>query len=202
VRRKMFQTFMEELRPSPETKILDVGVTSDSFYPESNYFEKMYPYSNQITCVGTEDGSHLMEMFAGLKYFQVTSGQPLPFGSDEFDIVFSNATLEHVGSRTAQASFLQEVCRVGKAFFVTTPSRWFPIEHHTGLPFLHYLPPAIFRSTIRNTRYKYWASESTLNIVTANEIKKLFPEDSRPEVRVIRLLGIGSNLVAFGKTKA
>ncbi len=29
VRRKMFQLFMESMRPEPETSVLDVGVTSD-----------------------------------------------------------------------------------------------------------------------------------------------------------------------------
>jgi len=200
MRRKMFQLFMEEFTPDPHTTILDVGVTSDSFYPESNYFERMYPYPNQITCVGTEDGSHLMKAYKGLKYRRVTTGQPLPFRSLEFDIVFSNATVEHVGSRSAQARFLKEICRVGKSFFVTTPSRWFPFEHHTGLPLLHYLPSTLFRKIIQHSRYKYWASESTLNILTAVELKELFPEECRTEVRVLRLLGVGSNLVAYGKS--
>ena len=200
MRRKMFQMFMEEFRPTSATTILDVGVTSDSFYPESNYFEKLYPYPSQVTCVGTEDGSHLMQTYPGLKYLRVTGQEPLPFAAREFDIVFSNAVVEHVGSRSAQANFLEDICRVGKSFFVTTPSRWFPVEHHTGLPLLHYLPPNLFRRFIRNTRYKYWSSESTLNILTAHELRSLFPAALRPTVRVLRLVGIGSNLVAFGKT--
>ena len=200
MRRKMFQMFMEEFRPTSATTILDVGVTSDSFYPESNYFEKLYPYPSQVTCVGTEDGSHLMQTYPGLKYLRVTGQEPLPFAAREFDIVFSNAVVEHVGSRRAQANFLEDICRVGKSFFVTTPSRWFPVEHHTGLPLLHYLPPNLFRRFIRNTRYKYWSSESTLNILTAHELRSLFPAALRPTVRVLRLVGIGSNLVAFGKT--
>ena len=55
----MFLLFMEVMRPGPETTVLDVGVTSDERYRESNYFEQMYPYPHNITCVGTEDGSHL-----------------------------------------------------------------------------------------------------------------------------------------------
>ena len=76
-------------------------------------------------------------------------GEPLPFRDGEFDVVFSNAVVEHVGSRTAQAAFVGELCRVGKSFFITTPNRWFPVEHHTGLPLLHYLPASVFRSLLR-----------------------------------------------------
>ena len=93
--------------------------------------------------MGTEDGSHLEERYPGLSYKQVQPGDPLPFRDAEFDVVFSNAVLEHVGSRSAQAAFVRELCRVGKAFFITTPNRWFPIEHHTGLPMLHYLPAPV-----------------------------------------------------------
>ena len=141
VRRKMFDLFMRELTPGPDATVLDIGVTSDTTFRESNYFEKLYPHPHRITCVGTEDGSHLMHQFPGLRYQQVSAGSSLPFRDREFDIVFSNAVIQHTGSRRQQAAFAREACRVGKAFFITTPCRWFPFEHHTGLPFLHYLPP-------------------------------------------------------------
>ena len=116
-----------------------------------------------------------MREYPGLRYLPVVSGQPLPFKDREFDIVFSNAVLEHVGSRDAQARFVAELRRVSKALFITTPNRWFPFEHHTGLPFLHYLPPALFRALIRNTRYRHWADEANLNILTVPGMAKLFP---------------------------
>jgi SAM-dependent methyltransferase len=196
----MFLVFMEVMRPRPEAQVLDVGVTSDEHYRESNYFEQMYPFPHNITCVGTEDGSHLALRHPGLTYRHVRPGDPLPFRDREFDVVFSNAVIEHVGSRTAQAAFVRELCRVGKSFFVTTPNRWFPIEHHTGLPLLHYLPPAMFRAILRQTRYARWAEESALNILTAPELMRVFPADVAVSVRAVRLLGVPSNLVAFGRT--
>jgi SAM-dependent methyltransferase len=200
VRRKMFRVFMELMRPRPEATVLDVGVTSDARYQESNYFEQMYPYPHHITCVGTEDGSHLAQRYPGLSYRQVQAGEPLPFHDAEFDVVFSNAVLEHVGSRAAQAAFVRELCRVGKSFFITTPNRWFPFEHHTGLPLLHYLPPSVFRALLRRTKYQHWAEESNLNILTARELAALFPVDTAVDVHSVRLLGVPSNLVAFGRT--
>jgi SAM-dependent methyltransferase len=200
IRRKMFLVFMEVIRPRPEALVLDVGVTSDERYRESNYFEQMYPFPHNITCVGTEDGSHLAQRYPGLSYRQVKAGDPLPFRDAEFDVVFSNAVLEHVGNRAAQAAFVRELCRVGKSFFITTPNRWFPFEHHTGLPLLHYLPPSVFRSLLRRTRYRHWAEESNLNILTARELATLFPADRAVEVHSVRLLGVPSNLVAVGRT--
>ncbi len=57
-----------------------------------------------------------------------------------FDVVFSNAVIEHVGDRERQEALVREALRVGRRVFVTTPNRWFPIEVHTRLPFVHWLP--------------------------------------------------------------
>jgi SAM-dependent methyltransferase len=201
VRQKMFGLFMEALRPQPDSRILDVGVTSDHRFAESNYFEQMYPYPHRITCVGTEDGSHLESQYPGLTYTSVRPHEPLPFVDGAFDIVFSNAVVEHVGSRADQTQFLSEICRVGRAFFVTTPNRWFPFEHHTGLPLVHYLPAPAHRALLRHTRYRYWSGEEHLNILTARGLAGLFPKDATVEVQSVRLFGLPANLVAFGNSR-
>jgi SAM-dependent methyltransferase len=200
-REKMFNLFVNHFQPAPSTTVLDVGVTSDSAFRESNYFEQFYPYPRNITCVGTEDGSYLTERYPGLRFQQVRAGEPLPFQDGEFDIVFSNAVVEHVGDRRQRARFMAELIRVAKGFFITTPNRWFPVEHHTGLPFLHYLPAPIFRSLIRGSPYDYWAFEEHLNILTRRELTKILPRVASVRVEAIRLFGLVSNLVAIGSTE-
>jgi SAM-dependent methyltransferase len=195
----MFDLFISNFRPNESTTVLDVGVTSDSSFRESNYFEQFYPYPHNITCVGTEDGSHLCETYPGLRFRQVRPGEPLPFRDAEFDVVFSNAVLEHVGNRAQQAQFIGELSRVAKGFFITTPNRWFPVEHHTGLPLLHYLPAPLFRSLIRGSRYHYWAAEEHLNILTARELSHILPRAAAARVEKIRLFGAVSNLVVIGR---
>lgn len=81
----------------------------------------------------------------------ITEGdaRELPFPDNSFDYVFSNAVIEHVGGRDGARKMLAESARVAKVgAFHTTPNRWFPIETHTQLPFLHWLPrewqPAAF----------------------------------------------------------
>jgi SAM-dependent methyltransferase len=142
----------------------------------------------------------LEQQYPGLKYLHARAGEKLPFADQVFDIVFSNAVIEHVGSRAAQAAFVAELCRVGKAFFITTPNRWFPIEHHTGLPLLHWLPAGLYRALLRNTRYAYWSWDEHLNMLTGRLLSQLFPAGVRLQVRRIRLAGICSNLVAMGST--
>ena len=199
-RQKMFQLFMTVMRPGPDTRVLDVGVTSDQRFPESNFFERWYPHPERLTCVGTEDGAHLAARHPGLTYVPVAPHAPLPFADGTFDVVFSNAVVEHVGARAAQLAFVRELCRVGRAFFVTTPNRWFPVEHHTGLPFLHYLPAPLHRALLRRTRFRYWADEAHLNILTARRLAALFPPGVVPRLRAVRLAGVPTNIVAFGRS--
>ncbi len=199
-RRKMYRLFLEHFRPGPTTSVLDVGVTCDGSFAESNYLEQLYPYPERIVCVGTEDGSHLARRHPGLRFERVRAGEPLPFRDRDFDVVFSSAVVEHVGSRAAQREFLRELCRVGRGFFVTTPNRWFPLEHHTGIPLLHHLPAPLFRSLLRRTPWRYWSQEAHLNLLGAAELARAFPSGVTPTIRRVRIAGFTSNLVALGRS--
>ncbi len=196
-RRKIYAAFSEALRPQPEHTVLDVGVTSNTEREESNFFEQFYPYKDRITCVGTEDGSHLESRYPGLQFLAVKGGQALPFGDGVFDIAFSNAVLEHTGSTAEQARFIAEIARVSRRFFVATPNRWFPVEHHTGLPLLHYLPQPLYRSLLRHTQYRFWADEANLNMLSRRQLRSLAPKNLDCEVVLVRVLGMVSNLALW-----
>jgi SAM-dependent methyltransferase len=199
-RSAIYQRFLRVMSPGPGDRVLDIGVTSDTQHPESNFLERAYPWKRQITCVGTEDGSHLEREHPGVRFVRVTAGERLPFDDGAFDIVFSNAVIEHVGGSGRQRAFVAEALRVAPRVFLVTPNRWFPVETHTGLPLVHYLPPRLFRGLLGRTPYAIWASEDQLNLLTASSLARLFP----PEVRMmVEYGGVGagplhSNLIAYG----
>ena len=63
----------------------------------------------------------------------------LPFADGEFDLVFSNAVIEHVGGEQRQRRMLAEIDRVASGgWVVTTPNRWFPVEAHRHTLFSHW----------------------------------------------------------------
>jgi SAM-dependent methyltransferase len=194
----MFQLFMSEMAPTGAMTVLDLGVTCDRDSPESNFFEQFYPYPHRVVCAGTEAAHHLEEMYPGTTFVQVTPGERLPFADRQFDIVFSNAVVEHAGSREEQRLFLHEALRVARRFFVTTPNRWFPIEVHTGLPLLHYLHPRYYRGLLRRLGHDYYASEANLNLLDRSSLLALFPAAASVKVSSVRTLGLTSNLVACG----
>lgn len=86
VRKRTFHFFMDVTQPSRETTLLDIGVTSDVSFRESNLFESFYPYKDRIVCVGTENGARLESAYPGIRFMQVESGQRLPFSDNRLDI--------------------------------------------------------------------------------------------------------------------
>jgi len=197
-RYQLYQLFMETMRPGPDDCVLDVGV-SDETSMESNMLEQLYPHRRKLTCASLTDGEAIMAAYPGISHITITAGERLPFADNQFDIVYSNAVLEHAGSWTQQREFLKELCRVAQRRFVAIPNRRFPIEHHTGLPFVHYLPKPWFRRLLRGTRYDVWSHEENLNHVAASDIGGMWPAGTRPIV-VYCGVGLGcwkSNLVAY-----
>jgi SAM-dependent methyltransferase len=198
-RRRIFDLFMETMRPSPDSLVLDIGVTMDIAFRESNFFEQFYPYKDRIVCVGTEDAVHLERIYPGLRFVPVRPGLRLPFSDRQFDLVFSNAVVEHAGDSRSQQAFVAEACRVGVRVFISTPNRWFPVEHHTGAPLLHYLPARAYRRILGTTPLRYWSQEDHLNLLTVRALTRLFPDAYPLSVQRVGV-GVGvfkSNVVAF-----
>jgi len=170
-RRKMFAAFLAAARPTEADTILDIGATSDRSYDHSNYLEAWYPHKHRITAAGIDEGARFLEdLYPGVT-FTAANGLDLPFADDSFDVVHSSAVLEHVGSRDQQAQFLRECWRVArKAVFVTTPNRWFPVEFHTVLPLVHWLPPEVFRRLLVMTGREFFAREENLNLMSRRNL--------------------------------
>ena len=58
------------------------------------------------------------------------------------------------GHAASQQRFAREVARVGRAFWIQTPNRWFPVEQHLLTPFVHWLPKRWQRRIV--PRFTVW----------------------------------------------
>jgi len=137
-------------------------------------------------------------------------GRRLPFADQSFDIVFSNSVIEHVGDGESQRQFAAEIARVGKAYWVQTPNRGFPVEPHMMTPFLHYLPRTWQASIAR--RFTVWALIERpsadrwnfyidhylrdIRLLDAGDMQRLFPD---AEIVRERLGGVTKALIAVRK---
>ena len=89
----------------------------------------------------------------------------LPFKDSSFDLVFSNAVIEHVGNEIEQMKFVSEHTRVGKNWVFTTPNRLFPIESHTQKLFIH--------------MRRGWKHGDVTRLLSKKDLRKILPSDSK-----------------------
>ena len=190
-RKRKLQLFLDELRPTGETTVLDVGADELGFGEGEgcstlNFLEELYPWPERITALGLHDGRSFRERYPTVAYVQ-GDALALPFDDDAFDVFFSNAVIEHVGDRKAQRRFVTEALRVGRQVFITTPNRRFPVELHTRLPLVHWLPERAAHS-VYDALGKGFAKE--VELLSRRDLESLFP------VRV-RIVNLGLTLVAI-----
>jgi hypothetical protein len=91
-------------------------------------------------------------------------GRALPFRDGSFDLVISNAVIEHVGGADDQRAFVAEHERVGRSFIITTPNRWFPVESHTRTFLRHW-----------SARWRDRQSRHFSRLLSRREFRKLLP---------------------------
>ena len=126
------------------------------------------------------------------------------FADQEYDVVFSNSVIEHVGDLSRCRAMAEEVQRVGKRYFVQTPNRNFPIDPHFPFPFFQFFPlttrtyllrtlPLAWVGRIKDPDQAREAAQS-VNLLTEHEVRSLFPGC---ELHHERLLGMTKSFMAY-----
>jgi ubiquinone/menaquinone biosynthesis C-methylase UbiE len=199
-RRRRMQRFVREFRIAPETRILDIGGTPDCW--------ELIEERPRLVLLNTPRAK---EELRGAASWVAGDGRALPFADGAFDIVFSNSVIEHVGDAESQRRFAREVARVGRAYWVQTPNRWFPVEQHLLTPLVHWLPKSWQRAIVprltvwsaihrvEEDRRRFYLEHylSDVKLLGAGELRALFPG-----ARLIRerFCGVTKSLVAFRRT--
>jgi ubiquinone/menaquinone biosynthesis C-methylase UbiE len=122
----------------------------------------------------------------------------LNLADNEFDIVFSNAVLEHVGKNENIKKFILEAYRVSrKDVILITPNRWFPLETHTKIMFVHWLPKKVFRNFIRLIGMDFLSKEENLNLLSSKDLRRIVSSANIQnfEIQKLRFVGFPSNIV-------
>ncbi len=119
---------------------------------------------------------------------KIADGCNLPYAADSFDLVFSNSVIEHVGQDKEMSQFSKECERVGRNIYIQTPNRWFPIDAHLGVAFIHWLPRPLYKKlSFLSLRYPFTINNPTQRrdfdlefettyLLTFKQLEQLFPQ--------------------------
>ena len=154
-------------------KILDFGV-SDSSNKDANPFLKFLNKKkrNTIYGCGLDEVSDVKKNYKNLNYTKIIQNKNLPYKDNYFHISLSHAVFEHVGGDKKKIFYLSELIRVSENIFISIPNRYFPIEHHSNIPFLGYLPKKIIYKLLSFFNYDIFKSEKSLTFNSINQFKK------------------------------
>lgn len=138
-RTKRLKAFARAYSDLSNLSVLDVGGTPYMW----DILNKYFGLSPKKVVLLNKNPVHLS---SGNNYETVIGdARQLPFADGQFDLVFSNSVIEHVGSIVDKREFAKESQRVGKEFYIQTPNRWFPVEPHIIAFFIHWLPRNMYK---------------------------------------------------------
>ena len=196
-RNQFFNLFLVNNNYSENKSVIDIGSTP-SLEKEQNTFLQKVKDNPNITCLSNQDCKILQKKYKNIKKVIIGDAKNTMLENNSFDIVHSNATIEHVGSFEEQVLFVKEMLRISKeSIFIQTPNRFYPIDFHTILPFVHWLPKKIHRKILKYLKLDFYAEEKNLNLLDIRELKKICEilKITKYKILKYKLFFLTSNLI-------
>lgn len=195
----------------PTTRVLDLGGSNGVHLNSCLAGTPVSPKNVYIADISAAEVESAAVRF-GYTAVVVSDNGPLPFPDKFFDIVFCSSVLEHVtlpekdawretsGTRfrrlaqSRQRQFADEISRIGAGYFVQVPYRWFPVETHTWLPLVGYLPRFI-QCPVIGISNRFWikATVPDFYLPTVGDMTGYFPN---AEILRETVLGFTKSLIA------
>jgi hypothetical protein len=181
--------------------VLDIGSTNDNEYQSSNYIiknlknVKIFKSISDINITDTFFSKSFRKSITDIYTDKEISLM-------KSDLVISNATIEHVGNIDKQIRMIKNTINLSKKYYVIiTPNRFHPIDFHTKLPIIHWLPKKLHRKILKLLNLDFFSKESNLNLLGQKEFKKILQKAGAKSFKMfhISLFGFKSNLIVIGE---
>ena len=196
-RNEFFNILKKKTKYSKKKTIIDIGTTPSLDTVQNIILSKIKDNKN-ITCLSNLDCKILLKKYPNIKKIITGDGRNNNLPKNSFDIVHSNATIEHVGSYKKQLLFIKECIRISKKYvFIQTPNRFYPLDFHTILPLIHWLPKNIHRKILRFIGLNFYSLEKNLNLLSISDLRNFCNRLRIKNYEIIkyRLFFMVSNLI-------
>ena len=183
---------------------LDIGTTNDFDKKSSNLIIKNL---REITILKSISNQKIDESFFNISLTKSITNDFTNIEIDKMssDLVISSATIEHVGNEKNQIKMIENIIKLSKKYFViTTPNKLYPIDFHTKIPFIHWLPKKVHRFLLKIIGLNYLSKEENLNLLSKSDLEKMmknFNDLVDFKIQTINLFNFVSNFVVIGKIK-
>lgn len=216
-RRSRGELFRRSFALGPESRLLDLGAGDGEHIAGILEGTAVVPANVHVADIAPASVEAAARRY-GFTPVVIPQAGALPFRDGYFDVVFCSSVIEHVTlpksevwlerstrrfrehSWRRQQEFASEIRRLGRGYFVQTPNRYFPIESHTWLPFVGWLPRRLVVPLLRLSN-RVWVKQTRpdWNLLTACELARLFPDG-----RVVRerFLGLTKSITAIRAASA
>lgn len=190
-RQRRHEEFMRRFPDLASMRVLDLGGTADTWRTST-----LRPLG--VTLVNIAPQVHI-EPWMNFVRADACSG-----GFGQYDLVFSNSLMEHLGGHARRQQFADVVQQSAPSWWIQTPYRYFPLEPHWFFPCFQFLPFKMRLEICRrwdighigahpNIRDAAEAVSST-ELISATEMRAYF---FTSEIWFERLAGLPKSLVAI-----
>jgi ubiquinone/menaquinone biosynthesis C-methylase UbiE len=114
-RRKKIKLFYDLMKPTAESRVLDLGGEINPHGDRGLQLIDSYPWWQNLYAINIDEHAidEIRNHYPDVKA-QVASACDIPWPDKYFDMVYCNAVVEHVGDFNAQKKMAAEVMRVAK----------------------------------------------------------------------------------------
>ena len=183
---------------------LDIGTTNDFDKKSSNLIIKNL---REITILKSISNQKIDESFFNISLTKSITNDFTNIEIDKMssDLVISSATIEHVGNEKNQIKMIENIIKLSKKYFViTTPNKLYPIDFHTKIPLIHWLPKKVHRFLLKIIGLNYLSKEENLNLLSKSDLEKMMRNFNALvdfKIKTINLFSFVSNVIVIGKIK-
>jgi SAM-dependent methyltransferase len=214
-RAKRAFVFRNSFLITEDTKVLDLGSESGANINSVLQGTSIKPENVYIADIDDSLIQKGADKFGFVPVLIDETGR-VPFDDYFFDIVYCSSVIEHVTvpkdqvwlmysdsefrdkSLRRQKEFASEIQRLGRQYFVQTPYVHFPVESHTWLPFIAWLPRRLLIPLLKATNL-FWVKSTTPDwyLLNRKEMSSLFMEASIVSEKTV---GLTKSIMAIKST--